>query len=566
MKKADKLFVIVLAAIMIAANFSGCRHNAPGTEELDLTKTQLYVQVWKGGFGTDWIYKLKERFEQAYANESFEEGKTGVQVYIDPTSTKNIGTIGTSPNEVIFYEDLPYVNYVATGTFLDISDIVKEKLPGESESIENKMYNQHKKALTGIDGKYYAVPFYESYFSLMYDVDLFEQKRLYLAADADNANNGFIMSLQDERSAGPDGQSGTSDDGLPATYLEMFKLCEQMVSLNVTPFVFTGKSPNYIRRFAASLSAAMAGAAQYYTNYNYSGTNTIIDGFFDEKIQLTSTMSTRRGIEKEVEITPETGYNLTKQKGTYYSLAFIEAMLSKTSYYSPKIISETFSHLDAQEEFIYSRLDGSPIGMLVDGSYWENEAKETFERSIQDKGDIAKNRRFGIMPLPRFVDGEVDQKGTTLLDNANSFIFINGNIANKPEKVKLAKLFVQFCCTDVSLQEFNTTTGARIALNYELTAEQYNSMNSYRQTLYDMRKDAEVVYLQSDSDFYLRAGQNAYSQEDRYKSTINNEEYLFPQKVLIGIGDPKFTAEQYFVGGEYSKEKWDAKYSQYYAN
>lgn len=566
MKKAGKLFVIVLAAIMIAANFSGCRHNAPGTEELDLTKTQLYVQVWKGGFGTDWIYKLKERFEQAYANESFEEGKTGVQVYIDPTSTKNIGTIGTSPNEVIFYEDLPYVNYVATGTFLDISDIVKEKLPGESESIENKMYDQHKKALTGIDGKYYAVPFYESYFSLMYDVDLFEQKRLYLAADADNANNGFIMSLQDERSAGPDGQSGTSDDGLPATYLEMFKLCEQMVSLNVTPFVFTGKSPNYIRRFAASLSAAMAGAAQYYTNYNYSGTNTIIDGFSDEKIQLTSTMSTRRGIEKEVEITPETGYNLTKQKGTYYSLAFIEAMLSKTSYYSPKIISETFSHLDAQEEFIYSRLDGSPIGMLVDGSYWENEAKETFERSIQDKGDIAKNRRFGIMPLPRFVDGEVDQKGTTLLDNANSFIFINGNIANKPEKVKLAKLFVQFCCMDVSLQEFNTTTGARIALDYELTAEQYNSMNSYRQTLYDMRKDAEVVYLQSDSDFYLRAGQNAYSQEDRYKSTINNEEYLFPQKVLIGIGDPKFTAEQYFVGGEYSKEKWDAKYSQYYAN
>ena len=138
MKKAGKLFVIVLAAIMIAANFSGCRHNAPGTEELDLTKTQLYVQVWKGGFGTDWIYKLKERFEQAYAHESFEEGKTGVQVYIDPTSTKNIGTIGTSPNEVIFYEDLPYVNYVATGTFLDISDIVKEKLPGESESIENK--------------------------------------------------------------------------------------------------------------------------------------------------------------------------------------------------------------------------------------------------------------------------------------------------------------------------------------------------------------------------------------------------------------------------------------------
>ena len=43
-------------------------------------KTTIKVGTYDGGLGMDWLSDAAKRFEEKYANKSFEEGKTGVAV------------------------------------------------------------------------------------------------------------------------------------------------------------------------------------------------------------------------------------------------------------------------------------------------------------------------------------------------------------------------------------------------------------------------------------------------------------------------------------------------------
>ena len=45
-------------------------------------KSVLYVTNYNGGFGKEWIAEVEKRFEAKYENESFETGKTGVDIRV----------------------------------------------------------------------------------------------------------------------------------------------------------------------------------------------------------------------------------------------------------------------------------------------------------------------------------------------------------------------------------------------------------------------------------------------------------------------------------------------------
>lgn len=121
------------------------------------------------------------------------------------------------------------------------------------------------------------------------------------------------------------------------------------------------------------------------------------------------------------------------------------------------------SHLGAQEEFIYSSLENdAPIAMLIDGSYWYNEAKDIFRRSENTYKEKAKDRNFAWMSLPTQYSGSVKEgegKKNALLEILSSYSFINANIKDKPEIVKMAKMFLQYCYTEEALVDFSVTTG-----------------------------------------------------------------------------------------------------------
>ena len=59
-KKLLALFLCTVTAVLCF----GCTKQ----EQVDDTKTYLYVEVYNGGFGAEWLDGVKTRFETAYAD------------------------------------------------------------------------------------------------------------------------------------------------------------------------------------------------------------------------------------------------------------------------------------------------------------------------------------------------------------------------------------------------------------------------------------------------------------------------------------------------------------------
>lgn len=184
---------------------------------------------------------MKARFEEFYAEESFEDGKKGVQVLIDNnqyTGFNFINNLSESYNSVFFTENVMYYDFVNKGLFEDITTEMTTPLTeyGDERSIEDKMYGGYIDYYKTDDGKYYELPFYEAYPTIAYDIELYETRNYYFAKggapsefceftqsnNTDKATGEFsgykYVGAIGARSAGPDGKYGTNDDGLPATY------------------------------------------------------------------------------------------------------------------------------------------------------------------------------------------------------------------------------------------------------------------------------------------------------------------------------------------------------------
>ena len=80
MRKLFRWMGVFMAALVGILAFPAC--GGDDRREVDETKTQLYVSVVPSGYGDSWLYAAAERFEQMYAETSFEEGKLGVQVFV----------------------------------------------------------------------------------------------------------------------------------------------------------------------------------------------------------------------------------------------------------------------------------------------------------------------------------------------------------------------------------------------------------------------------------------------------------------------------------------------------
>ena len=176
-------------------------------EEVDTKKTQLYIGNYNGGMGWEWLQKAKERFEAENANESFEQGKTGVQIMIDNGKDEYAASalmvnMKSNRQDIYVLDDTSYPSFVANGMLMDITDIVTE---GGENSIENKMNASFREYYKTADNKYYALPFYEAFYHLTYDVDLFDTYLLWLNEDGTD----FVTSLDEPRYPGLKGEEGT---------------------------------------------------------------------------------------------------------------------------------------------------------------------------------------------------------------------------------------------------------------------------------------------------------------------------------------------------------------------
>ena len=562
MKKILVVFLTGLLALTTAFSTIGCGRRG---EKVDKTKTQLYVATFDGGFGSSWMDAVETRFEAKYAEVSFESGKKGVQIIAKPERALTNETLVTKlsgmKQDVIFTESVSYYELQQRGLLYDITEAITKPInydfvtgttdasDPETKSIQEKMTNSAHKDYFVDNGKYYGLPFYEATYGIVYDIDLFDEQKLYFAADG-----SFIKKSDQKRSNGPDGKTGvidgvdySADDGLPATYEEFFKLCDYMANTKgITPITWNGVSAAYVNALVESLQCDYEGEDQMRLNYTANGTATSLV----KKINGDGSVE----LEDPTTITAENGYlTWTKQAGKYYGLTFAEQLIRNENYYDKgKVASTGYMQTDAQNAIIMDKhIDGKkPVAMLIDGSWWLNESKSSFEAASKRFGAEAslQGSKYGLMPLPKATSDQVGEKYSVMEVNS-SICFVNGNIDKK--KDALVKEFIQFCHTEESLREFTSITYTTKPFEYTMTKEQVDAMPYWGQEMYRLHNEAAYVSSYSTSAVYKKNASKFTEiwQGVMFRTTIGNNTYkVVPDAMLSFEGKVGVSAKEYFEG------------------
>ena len=501
MKKRIKAWACITGLALIACSlFAACKPKQ--NVDIDETQTQLYVWNYDGGVGHKWLDDVIERFTAEKAGETYKAGTKGVQIIPNNTKTGDpIGTMGTSTYSVYFLEGVYYNSLQSQNKLLNISDMVISSIEGENKSVESKLSQNTKDALKGYDGNYYALPHYQSMSGLSYNKTMFDRYNWYFAEktedyisdDKSDPGYGFIADSNAVKTVGPDGIRNTDDDGLPSSIEELDRLCKYIIAGDRTPFIFfgDGTSTSYQDLFCNALWASVEGYEGAMANFTLSsnGKETNIITEFNGDTPIVTPMK----------ITEDNFYEVYQQESRYYTLDFAQKVFATPDYYHEASLSSAKSHTDIQKIFLESYYEGEKVAMIMEGSYWENEARDSgeYDRVISDYPEAAE-QEIRFMPLPVQIKGSVTEgngRTPTLTDANNSYAFINANVGKKhgAEVERLAKEFLQFCYTDKSLTNFTLKSGVTKNVEFRLSDEDFEQLSYFSKSMYSVYKNAKVV-------------------------------------------------------------------------
>ena len=571
----NKILCVLLSLVLCTA-FVGCVQPTPSqdptlNEQVDTSRTQLYVFNYGGGYGSEWLRAVKTRYEALHAEDVYEPGKKGVQIIIEHKKQSLNGTeIKVSQNDVFFTEGVNYYSLYNDGALLDLTDALEKPLSDldadDNESVLDKFFPEQADYF-GIEEegetRYYAVPHYASYYGVIYNVDLFDSEGYYFADNQDNylesgdLEDKFITRMNSKKAAGPDGEYGTSDDGLPVTYEQFFELCRYIVKTGGLPLNWTGSNyRDYLNSLMFSFVVDYEGKESMMKNYTFTGTADNL-GRVDAQGQFIYDST-------PTQISAENGNELYRSDSRYYALEFLQQLCmddaEHNAYHNNFTFNGNYSHMDAQTDFLYAGIDGETpkTAMLIDGVWWQMEAVSTFTDMIAFYGDeySQSNRRFAFMPLPKANETKAAEAAAsdvknTLYDAQYSAAFIRSTIEDY--KKDLALDFLRFANTQESLVEFTQITSTTKALDYELTDEEKMQLTYFGRSLIELQEKSEIVYPYAKNSLYLNNA-SSFRQSQMFYSYVGNKEY---QWAAEAFRDDDVTAAEYFSGMEtYYDAKW----------
>ena len=515
MKKLLALSVVALCALGV----SGCKKGSG--ESVDNTKAQLKVVTFDGGVGDQWLRNAAKLFEEKNAErEDYQEGRIGVQIHVTSNRACSGGNLEESDltDDVYFTENVDYYKLTNQHKLADITDILTAPNADEGGKTILSKIDDNLLRFMNRDGKYYAVPFYDCFYGLVYDKDLFHQKSFCMKADGSFTNN------ESQFGPGPNGIAGDWDDGLPQTYEQFASMMGKMTASQVTPFTYSsGVATWYTARALTSWWSDDEGYEQTNLNYNFSGTATNIVHHFDGDTPVT----------QSVAIDKDNGLLLRRQAGLYNALHFARDILCSNS----NNYQAYNSNYDVQDAFVNNKYVGGsvkPIAMMFEGTWWENEAAPAFEQA-EAMGVDSFN--YGFMPIPKSSTSKIGD--ATLLNLNDSYGFISANCEN----MKLAKDFFAFLHSDEMMRAFTKETNMTRGLDYTFSEADFDQITTYAQDLVSIKNSehARVVYPCSGLDFVINNG-SVFSIKEWPWATKNYTD----SPIIKFIDDKNVTARDYF--------------------
>ena len=517
-KTGKKIFKAVASAVLALAltvPAVACG-GADGGDDAD--KTVIQFMNFGGGIGDVWLEKAADRFEALHANDSYEEGKTGVEIKISSSTNTNTKAMATSGYAIYTDESTIDVDtFASEGKLLDITDIVTE-LDENGDSIESKIDEGYRGAVK-YAGKYYALPHYSVFSGTAYDIDCFINNELYIAkpgAGEEFTAFGYTYNFTgnlDDASCGNDGVYGTSDDGLPSSFTELLVLCAKMSDNNIVPFSIAGTHLDYSNYFCTALFASLAGEEAMQANYSFNGEVEIVTGWSDENLLKNNDgldLKLKKPITQKVAVTEKTGYHTTNQKAKYYAAAFIE-IAQKSGWFTKNSENSNSNHNNAQDDFIFSGLRTGAqtkpkVGMLMEGSHWWNEIRNS--GSFTNYCNLTKktDRNVGWLTFPTLYEGSVKEgeghKNVTVSMTKGCVTVINANIKSEG-LIKASKDFVKFLYSDAELIAFTQETGvtrSAFDLEYKVDEPGYENLSRYEKTYLKSLDEKNLVKIMQYAD------------------------------------------------------------------
>ncbi|MCI8435018.1 MAG: extracellular solute-binding protein [Clostridia bacterium] len=556
--KRRKPIALILSVLMAfsVASFVGCKDNDdPFVEKLDPTRTQIYVYNYYAGFRADWLLSAKKQFEEMYKDYPGVDGKVGVQILMDNRKQEfndAASTVRNGTNEVYFTEGTSFHGLYNGDGLYDMTEWMTEPLTefGETRSIADKMTAEQREYMgVEIDGKerYFSLPNYSGFSGIVYNKDLFKSKGFYYKKGHESASSIYDKFTGDttDLSSGPDGEYGTYDDGMPATYEEFYTLCNYIKGSGVVPFIWTGVHYKaYFGKLMMSLVADYEGPEE--TRLNFSP-----DGVSHTLINADGT-SYQNSKEQGFVINESNAYELARQEGRLKATEFIKEILDTSEWQSSNAYEGVVSHTDAQALYLSSGMDGNrQIAMLIDGSWWEGEATDAFDdTAIRYNAGNKYERNFGFLPLPKADKTKKGQR--TILDDLGSMVFVKATLA--PEKEDIVGKFIRFMNSDKMLSEFTRITSALKALDYEVAEEDYAQMTTFAKDLWEMRKSSNMVYNVSDTPLVVN-NRSYFAFNTYWYTRVNGRSYQYASEAIHA--NPSASVREIFQGMiDYQSSNW----------
>lgn len=548
MKYIKKTLALCMAMVACASTFAACGGASSDSEiKIDPNKTQVVVGVFDGGLGRDWVEAVRKKYEALNPN---------VQIIprYDKARYETTQMIANydAYNEDVFLVDVVTAEYKRKNMYYDITDAISTPLTefGESKSILDKMTADMQTAMQEADGKYYTLPYYEGFYSTYYDIRLFEEKAFYM-----DGNGGWSDGTI--KSNGKDGVSGTYDDGLPATIDEFFTLCDYMLQKGVTPFTWTGVYGYYPTKMLENYWLSYEGYENSRLNYTLNSGDseyTFIDGTSEK-------------------ITRENAYKLKDgQPGKLAALEFAYSILNGYNgkngggkYHSANVWATGQTHMAAQDEYLFSSSINKPVAFIIDGTWWEREASESFAslyKRTKDTEDKYGNRRFGLMPLPT-VHGENNEKGTETVMSSivGSRVFVNKNTDVAEEAIA----FFRYLHSNEAMSIMTSLSNTFRPFDYVVTeADQKNMTPLGKQIAGIFKSENPVGRLLPDAVLDSCFKDTEFFGYQQWTFGTNSGTYsYYPINAMHSYG---VTASGYLAAMKVDQTKWSARVSEWEAH
>ena len=464
MKNIRKKLALLLAGIGCTSGLSACGQIVG--PEIPEGRTEIKISLLTGGYGNEWMENLIAEANNAQDEYWFIKIGDNKHTGIDIANRVQGGIVEAD----IYFGDGDIDTLIRLGYCEDLTEVIESKATGETKTIKERIvsYENFEKRYSR-EGAIYAMPHMLSMSGIIYDHDLFVDMGWLLT---DNTTASGLTK-------GADGVEGTYDDGLPETYAQFQSLIKEIRKNQMIPFIRgdqLGWSP--YRTTSEAVWAQYEGLESYQVSYTYNGTYT----------------SPTTG--KQTQITPETGYkvyteNLLEGRAKAMQWMTETFLINDLENFYPET---GLSHTDAQAIFVTSHAMQNRIAMLLDGEWWENEAKRAFEEDEYASGDeyAYGKRDFRFMPIPA-MEGQVS--------SSNGKHFFRGGsggtvcvLKQEDENKKEAIFdFLRMFASEKNCVNYTRCNGSLMPYAYELDDETKASLSKFSKNMMEIRNDPNTT-------------------------------------------------------------------------